>query len=223
MPPPITSIEDALLCPKCPTCPQCPFLTCDAMMCAVYAGRFYVLGEACTCICNNAAKEPWTQASRQGNSWLKPSALHRIPTPLQRCWISHWHALSPIPLPRGKPRAWSAASSLCARCRSRDADPVRRVSRAVAGKPSTATASARAASPPAGWPCRRRCRAQPHPRRACVGRPSRQAAARFHRCGAAWYKSTSPRASPVQRSANSRHRPRAPALRQTTWDACLRP
>ena len=36
---------------------------------------------------------------------VKLSSLQRIPTPLKRCWMSHLHALSTIPLPIGKPRS----------------------------------------------------------------------------------------------------------------------
>ena len=54
---------------------------------------------------NNASKRPLTQASLRCKRWLKPSSLHRIPTPLKRCWMSHLHALSTIPLPSGSPNA----------------------------------------------------------------------------------------------------------------------
>jgi len=54
---------------------------------------------------NKASKRPLTQASLRCKRWLKPSSLHRIPTPLKRCWISHLQALSTIPEPSGKPRA----------------------------------------------------------------------------------------------------------------------
>ena len=40
---------------------------------------------------------------------VKPFSLQRIPTPLKRCWMSHLHALSTIPLPRGKPRSFYLA------------------------------------------------------------------------------------------------------------------
>ena len=34
---------------------------------------------------NKASKRPLTQASLRCKRWLKPSSLHRIPTPLKRC------------------------------------------------------------------------------------------------------------------------------------------
>jgi len=52
---------------------------------------------------NKALKRPLTQASLRCTRWLKPSSLHRIPTPLKRCWMSHLQALSTIPDPRGNP------------------------------------------------------------------------------------------------------------------------
>jgi type I restriction enzyme R subunit len=153
-------------------------------------GRIYEFGDSSKL--NKASKRPLTQASLRCKRWVKPSSLQRIPTPLTRCWMSHVQALSTIPEPSGKPRTLYAASSMGSRCRSRDASTVRRVSRAVAGRPSPSKASATSARPPAGWPCRRRCRAQPHHRRAWGGRPSRQAAARFPSGCTAWYKATIP-------------------------------
>jgi len=49
----------------------------------VVIGRIYPLGEASGR--NSASKRPLTQASRRCNKWLKPSSLHRMPTPLKRC------------------------------------------------------------------------------------------------------------------------------------------
>src|ERR1051326_271963 len=72
-------------------------------------GRSYVLGEGWSCTPNKASKEPFTQASLRCNKWLNPASLQRIPTPLNRCWMSHLHALSTIPLPRGKPKALYAS------------------------------------------------------------------------------------------------------------------
>src|SRR6266571_1960031 len=59
-------------------------------------GRSYWFG-------NKASKRPLTQASLRCTRWWKPSSLHRIPTPLKRCWMSHLQALSTIPDPRGNP------------------------------------------------------------------------------------------------------------------------
>jgi hypothetical protein len=72
-------------------------------------GRSYVLGEGWSCTPNKASKEPFTQASRRCNRWLHPVSLQRIPTPLKRCWMSYVHALSTMPLPRGKPSSLYAA------------------------------------------------------------------------------------------------------------------
>ncbi len=62
-------------------------------------GRISQLGELCWDSFFNAplevslgsksvSKVPLTHAKRRCNKWLKPSSLHRIPTPLKRCWIS---------------------------------------------------------------------------------------------------------------------------------------
>ncbi len=58
---------------------------------------------------NKASKRPVIQASLRCKRWVKPSSLQRIPTPLKRCWMSHVHALSTIPLPSGKPSSLSLA------------------------------------------------------------------------------------------------------------------
>ena len=64
-------------------------------------GRSYWFGDRVKP--NKASKRPLTQASLRCKRWLKPSSLHRIPTPLKRCWMSHLQALSTIPEPSGKP------------------------------------------------------------------------------------------------------------------------
>ena len=66
-------------------------------------GRIYGFGERVKV--NNASKRPLTQASLRCTRWLKPSSLHRIPTPLKRCWMSHLQALSTIPEPSGNPNS----------------------------------------------------------------------------------------------------------------------
>jgi len=53
-------------------------------------GRSYGFGDGAKP--NKASKRPLTQASLRCKRWLKPSSLHRIPTPLKRCWISHLRA-----------------------------------------------------------------------------------------------------------------------------------
>ena len=58
-------------------------------------GRSYGFGDRAKP--NKASKRPLTQASLRCKRWLKPSSLHRIPTPLKRCWMSHLQALSTIP------------------------------------------------------------------------------------------------------------------------------
>src|SRR5262245_44756813 len=70
-------------------------------------GRIYECGDRSKL--NKASKRPLTQASLRCRRWLKPSSLQRIPTPLNRCWMSHLQALSTIPEPSGKPRALYAA------------------------------------------------------------------------------------------------------------------
>jgi len=67
------------------------------------SGRIYGFGERVKV--NNASKRPLTQASLRCTRWLKPSSLHRIPTPLKRCWMSHLQALSTIPEPSGNPNS----------------------------------------------------------------------------------------------------------------------
>ena len=62
-------------------------------------GRSYEFGDRVKS--NNASQRPLIQASLRCKRWLKPSSLHRIPTPLKRCWMSHLQALSTIPLPSG--------------------------------------------------------------------------------------------------------------------------
>src|SRR5215813_10212957 len=64
-------------------------------------GRIYQFGDGDKP--NKASKRPLTQASRRCKRWLNPSSLHRMPTPLKRCWMSHLQALSTIPDPSGKP------------------------------------------------------------------------------------------------------------------------
>src|SRR6266705_2926501 len=64
-------------------------------------GRSYWFGDKAKS--NKASKRPLTQASLRCTRWWKPSSLHRIPTPLKRCWMSHLQALSTIPDPRGNP------------------------------------------------------------------------------------------------------------------------
>src|SRR2546425_857898 len=66
-------------------------------------GRSYGFGDRAKT--NKVAKRPLTQASLRCKRWLKPSSLHRIPTPLKRCWMSHLQALSTIPEPSGKSRS----------------------------------------------------------------------------------------------------------------------
>ena len=68
-------------------------------------GRSYEFGDRAKS--NKASQRPLIQASLRCKRWLKPSSLHRIPTPLKRGWMSHLQALSPIPEPHGSP------SSLC--------------------------------------------------------------------------------------------------------------
>ena len=58
-------------------------------------GRSYESGDRAKP--NNVSMRPLTQASLRCKRWLKPSSLHRIPTPLKRCWMSHVPALSTIP------------------------------------------------------------------------------------------------------------------------------
>jgi hypothetical protein len=55
-------------------------------------GRSYEFGDRAKP--NKASKRPFTQASLRGTRWVKPSSLHRMPTPLKRCWMSHLQALS---------------------------------------------------------------------------------------------------------------------------------
>src|SRR4030095_4241853 len=64
-------------------------------------GRSYEFGDRAKS--NKASQRPLIQASLRCKRWLKPSSLHRIPTPLKRCWMSHLHALSTIPEPSGSP------------------------------------------------------------------------------------------------------------------------
>jgi hypothetical protein len=45
-----------------------------------------------------------------------PSALHRLPPPVRRCWIRHLPALSTLPEPSGQPRSLAMAESMGARC-----------------------------------------------------------------------------------------------------------
>jgi len=68
-------------------------------------GRIYMSGEASGR--NSASKRSLTQANRKCSKWLKPSSLHRIPTPLKRCSrsVSHLQALSTMPLPNSKPNS----------------------------------------------------------------------------------------------------------------------
>src|SRR2546428_2765357 len=98
----------------------------------VDGGRSYGFGDWAKT--NKASKRPLTQASLRCKRWLKPSSLQRIPTPLNRCCISHVQALSTLPLPRGNPNALYVAESMCSRCRSRYAYTVRMVSHAVSGQ-----------------------------------------------------------------------------------------
>ena len=83
----------------------------------VAGGRSYGFGDKAKT--NKVSKRPLTQASLRCKRWLNPSSLPRIPTPLQRCWMSHVQALSTMPEPRGKPSALYLASLMGARCRSR--------------------------------------------------------------------------------------------------------
>ena len=64
-------------------------------------GRIHELGEGV----NRVSKRSLAQASRSMSKWLKPSSLQRMPTPLKRCWMSHFTALSTKPLPSGMPSA----------------------------------------------------------------------------------------------------------------------
>ena len=134
---------------------------------------------------NNASKRPLTQASLRCKRWLKPSSLHRIPTPLKRCWMSHLHALSTYHCPAAAPTPCTWHS----RC-ARDAVPNRHAPYARCPVPSPATPPRRGhpsslPRTPSGMPCRKRCRAQTNHRRDRVVRPSNQAAAPFHSCCAA--------------------------------------
>jgi hypothetical protein len=58
----------------------------------IFDGRIYEFGDRVKP--NKVSKRPFTQASLRCKRWLKPSSLHRIPTPLKRCWMSHLQALS---------------------------------------------------------------------------------------------------------------------------------
>jgi len=73
----------------------------------VLKGRIYRFGDRAKP--NKASKRPLTQASLRGTRWVTPSSLHRLPTPVQRCWRSHGQALATIPDPSGHPRALSLA------------------------------------------------------------------------------------------------------------------
>src|SRR5262249_40958761 len=64
-------------------------------------GRSYEFGDRAKP--NKVSKRPLPQASLKCTRWLQPSSLHRIPTPLKRCWMSHLQALSTIPEPSGTP------------------------------------------------------------------------------------------------------------------------
>jgi hypothetical protein len=70
-------------------------------------GRSYEFGDRAKP--NKASKRPFTQASLRCKRWLKPSSLHRMPTPLKRCWMSHVQALSTMPEPSGNPKAFYAS------------------------------------------------------------------------------------------------------------------
>ena len=70
-------------------------------------GRSYWFGDRVKP--NKASKRPLTQASLRCQRWLKPSALHRMPTPVKRGWMSHVPALSTMPDPSGNPQALYAA------------------------------------------------------------------------------------------------------------------
>jgi hypothetical protein len=48
------------------------------------AGRIHNLGEEG----KQVSKRPLTQANRMSNKWVKVSSPQRIPTPLNRCWMS---------------------------------------------------------------------------------------------------------------------------------------
>jgi hypothetical protein len=79
-------------------------------------GRIYRFGDWAKL--NKASKRPLTHASLRCKRWLNPSSLHRIPTPLKRCWISHVQARSTMPDPSGHPSSLSLASLMCSRCRA---------------------------------------------------------------------------------------------------------
>jgi hypothetical protein len=70
-------------------------------------GRSYECGDRAKP--NKTAKRPFTQASLRGKRWVNPASLHRMPTPVQRCWRSPVQALSTRPEPSGHPTALYAA------------------------------------------------------------------------------------------------------------------
>ena len=65
-----------------------------------FMGRIYDLGEGQRAG-KKLSKRPFTQANRKCSRWLNPSSLQRIPTPLNRCCMSHLQVLSTKPLPIG--------------------------------------------------------------------------------------------------------------------------